>query len=880
MQLTTCKHNYKPRLERVMVEESDVFLSHDFFDINDDTTGVSNGNSNGAVNPGETIELGIIIKNYGTATTATNISATLSSLSGMVTIIDSTHDYADLPPGESSSYQYFDFEVDLSPQNGMALPFNLHIVSDEGEWDSYMELTAEAPDMEFLNYVVQDPNGHLDPGDVAVPLDVTITNIGELTGENIEVILDCEYEMISVVQNQSSFGNINPGQNVSGSPFSVSVSAMIVNGCTVDFQLYMTGDNGFSDTTTFHVPVGEISSQDPIGPDDYGYYALDNIDTNYIGYPIYDWLEIDPTVAGHIYNGIDIGLTDFGNEQDDTRLLGLPFDFQYYGEVFDRVSVCSNGWLAFGDMTYYTNFRNWYIPSTFGPYSMVAAFWDDLYLATNPARKVYYYNDTVNHRLIVEWNVMNQGNSSHPDEIFQVILFDPEYYPTETGDGIILFQYLDISNVTGAGSDNHYATVGIKSNDNLSGIQYSYWNDEPPGAANLTDGLAIKFTTNVPVNASPPVIVHTPHENVTEPLDGYDLYAQISGYYPLDNDNMFTYWSINMSGPFTEEPIVPSTSGAYGEYISTIPEVDPGNIVYYYLYAQDIEGGYRYLPANAPNSLYSFMVGPLDTVLMEEAEFESGWTLGVTGDNATSGIWIREDPIISIADNGTTVQPEDDHTLDPGHICFVTGNADSTAPGGTNDVDGGKTTLLSPVYDLSEYDHPIISFYYWYTNNQGLSPNQDYWRYDVTNNNGATWMVVINTTASTPQDWVFYQFWLEDYVVPNENIQMRFIASDEGSGSLVEACVDDISIVNLGTSWGNWEDYEMIAAENITISVVNDEIHLGWLPVAGASSYRIIKGEEPYFAFEEGEFVGEYSDCNAVIERTSAAEFFRIKVIR
>ena len=877
--ITVCIHNYKPHLDRVILENEDVFVSYNNIDINDDNTGASSGNSNGAVNPGETIELGLMLKNYGTTISASEIAATLSSSSEFITIIDSMKNYPNLSPGATSAYQYYVFSVDQTAVNQLPLPFYLEVSTSQGTWESYLELTAEAAEIVFVNCTVQDPNGQLDPGDTA-PLLVTVRNMGPLTGDNLQAELHCANDYITVNQNVSALGSIEPGQSAAGNPFQVTVSPMIVNGATVDFDLYISGDNGFTDTTSFELVVGDITDSDPTGPDEYGYYALDNTDTNYVGYPIFDWIEIDPNNPSHIYNGIDVGLSDYGNEQDDTRLLALPFDFTYYSEVFDEISVCSNGWAAFGDMTYYTHFRNWYIPSTLGPYSLVAPFWDDLYQQASPPKKVYYYNDQENHRLIIEWNVKCAG-SGNPNELFEVILLDPAYYPTATGDGIIIFYYADVSNVIGSsGWDNYYATVGIKSPDNLMGLQYSYWNYYNPGAAILVDGRAIKFTTDQPINASPPVIVHNPLPDVTEPVSGYTVEAQVSGYYPLDYDNMFIYWSTERYGVYNEELLTPSTVGSPDDFMGVIPEVEPGNIVYYYLYVQDISGGYKYSPVNAPTSVYSFMVGPQELVLFEDAEEEAGWSLGVAGDDATSGIWIRDDPVISIADNGHVVQPEDDYTIDPGHICFVTGNADPGAPGGTNDVDGGKTTIMSPIYDLSDYAHPIISFWYWYSNNQGSNPSQDDWRFDVSNNNGAVWLVVINTNVSTAEQWEYYQFWLEDYVSPTDQIRMRFIASDEGGGSLVEACVDDISIVNLGDTWGEWTSYEMIPAENISISAAGDDIHLSWLPVEGAAAYRVISGDTPYFDYEDGVLIGEYSETEIMIEKSSPVEFFRIKVVR
>ena len=41
---------------------------------------------------------------------------------------------------------------------------------------------------------------------------------------------------------------------------------------------------------------------------------------------------------------------------------------------------------------------------------------------------------------------------------------------------------------------------------------------------------------------------------------------------------------------------------------------------------------------------------------------------------------------------------------------------------GTNDVDGGHTTLRSPVIDLTSYEHPIFSYWRWYVNAPAAEP--------------------------------------------------------------------------------------------------------------------------------------------------------------
>jgi len=77
------------------------------------------------------------------------------------------------------------------------------------------------------------------------------------------------------------------------------------------------------------------------------------------------------------------------------------------------------------------------------------------------------------------------------NETFEIILLDPIYYPTPTGDGEIIFQYYDVNNSTSC-------TVGIENATEDIGFQYLYRNSYIEHSEILVDGRAIKFTTNEP----------------------------------------------------------------------------------------------------------------------------------------------------------------------------------------------------------------------------------------------------------------------------------------------------------------------------------------------------------------------------------------------
>jgi hypothetical protein len=65
---------------------------------------------------------------------------------------------------------------------------------------------------------------------------------------------------------------------------------------------------------------------------------------------------------------------------------------------------------------------------------------------------------------------------------------------------------------------------------------------------------------------------------------------------------------------------------------------------------------------------------------------------------------------------------------------------------------------------------------------------------------GAVWQTVEVTGPTGPDTvagWRVATIRLTDFVAPTDSVQVRFIASDEDSPSLVEAAIDDVRLVSL-----------------------------------------------------------------------------------
>jgi subtilisin family serine protease len=250
-------------------------------------------------------------------------------------------------------------------------------------------------------------------------------------------------------------------------------------------------------------------------------------------------------------------------------------------------------------------------------------------------------------------------------------------------------------------------------------------------------------------------------------------------------------------------------------------------------------------------------------------DFESvqGWTVGATGDNATLGVWERTDPQATY--NGTTmVQPEDDHTLAPGTNCYVTDGRAGTSVG-TYDVDGGKTTLLSPVWNLAGYQNALLDLWTWYTNDEGNNPGGDYFVIDVSSDGGTNWVNLLNTRESW-EYWKNQSWMLESYIPLTGQVRLRIIAQDQSPGSIVEAAVDDVCLYGAVA-------HAPEAPSQLAVRAEDNDIHLFWEPGAGATSYRIERASSVDGSYAPLDSVGAgITDYLHVNGADSSHAFYRV----
>ncbi len=491
--LTVTKQHYAPNRLTVNVNTPAARIGYTDIDFQDNGQNGTVGNNNGIPEAGETVGLIITAKNFGNAA-QNDITASITSDDPWATDIEGTINYGTLAPNASSDGDGV-ILVAIAPQaqHDWLMHFDIEFETALDTYTDSFPIKVRAPQLALVSI---SGAGNFAPGNTA-NITIRVRNVGGSNASASTAVLESIDPFLGVPQPNCTFTAINVGQERTSSTLQVAAHPITIPGHVARAILITTTEDDQVDTTWISLIIGTKVATDPSGPDQYGYYAFDNTDTDYDLCPVYDWVEINPAAPGHHYNGTRLNINDGGEDMDQAATVVLPqgFRIQYYGEEFTRITVCSNGFLAMGSQADMVNARNWQIPSPDGPNYMIAPYWDELFI-TNPSG-IYTYYDQPNGRYIVEWFQARTYNNM-TSNTFEVIFYSQEAHPTYTGDTEFLFQYQDANHSAGGQAFNlPYWTTGIENGTQTDGIMIAYYSHYYPGAANIVDGRAILFSNNV-----------------------------------------------------------------------------------------------------------------------------------------------------------------------------------------------------------------------------------------------------------------------------------------------------------------------------------------------------------------------------------------------
>ncbi len=293
-------------------------------------------------------------------------------------------------------------------------------------------------------------------GDQSALVRVTVVNGQFPTSSNVTVVADASGlggSSTLALNDAGLDGDVTAGDNIHSArvlvPYTIDAGAPIAVPFTVRDGEGRSTQGAFNATVASCTVIGACCL--PSGCEQISRVACDASGGSYQGNGVLCVVPPGYAVVGQGGTFEDIsGVGTLVTQGDDTTVnVPVGFDFSFYGNLYNTVNVCSNGFVSFSVAS--TTYTNTAIPSAAVPNDAVYVIWDDLNFATTG--QCYYATvgaAGVDRRFIAQWtNVPQFANTD--SNTFQVALYE---------NGTIEMRYAAISAFTDAD-----ATVGVENID-------------------------------------------------------------------------------------------------------------------------------------------------------------------------------------------------------------------------------------------------------------------------------------------------------------------------------------------------------------------------------------------------------------------------------
>jgi len=217
------------------------------------------GNNNGSLDYGETIDLDMTVSNVGSSQ-ATNVEVTITSADPYITILDGTENFGNVATGTLVTVEdAFQIEVTNDVPNGHVIDFTVTSVG-EATWLSYFSIEALAPNVEFLEFLIDDTaTGNSDymwdPGET-VDINVTLENNGASDAFDIYGILSSVDPYVTInTSTTQAFGDI-AFSNTSEISYNAVSDEATPEAHLAEFVIDFAGGQGVSGSGNFSAQIG------------------------------------------------------------------------------------------------------------------------------------------------------------------------------------------------------------------------------------------------------------------------------------------------------------------------------------------------------------------------------------------------------------------------------------------------------------------------------------------------------------------------------------------------------------------------------------------------------------------------------------------------
>ncbi len=435
--------------------------------------------------------------------------------------------------------------------------------------------------------------------------------------------------------------------------------------------------------------------------------------------------------------------------------------------------------------------------------------------ACNEALADVYSATYLDEHLLCKYLVVNEDYSFTRDMKNKNIY--PDSLDNESHhDGLILSGALwDLREMTSLAyfqKITHFAKYGLPDDEEI-GIAFEEWlvetliADDNLGEGNndLSDGtpfsnqIVLAFA-NHKIGISNILarnLKHTPIENFDKERSNlnfsYSYDFQLGSILKIDS----TFLVYSFDG-FKTSKRKKSSNISASNYNALIDYIPGGTIVQYYFesYINMTNMPIRHYYDNSDSTTYKFLVGYKKEI--SEAFVGSSWINGGYDDNASIGQWECSfmDYNSQYEENIPGVMPKSDISGD--NKILVTDpifDLDCIMYGTYNKhFTNGKTSIISPIYNTSQMENPVVLFYNWFILYCGLEDYETHsLNVDFSYNGGATWKNVLTLNSA-------YHFWKKHILNCNKSdeFQIRFVLDVPETyydmSYYTKAFIDDIGI--------------------------------------------------------------------------------------
>jgi len=258
--LTATAQNFLPLVQKIRLSSATAFVAVAEMQITDSASAWVDS----LANPGETVQLDLVFKNYGSAP-ATALTAVLKSNDVRVTVSENQLEIGDLPGKASKSFPAaFSVRCDSSLHDGEVIQFQLSISTAETTWTHSRGIRISEPVLHVAHLALVDSvsgnaNGFAEAGE-KVQAKVWLENPGSTTAVDVKIRAESIDSTLRILSSRKGSVMIQPDSCVPVYAFEIQITSDLPGASAPSFPqivIHTSAANGRPQTDTLTLVIGK-----------------------------------------------------------------------------------------------------------------------------------------------------------------------------------------------------------------------------------------------------------------------------------------------------------------------------------------------------------------------------------------------------------------------------------------------------------------------------------------------------------------------------------------------------------------------------------------------------------------------------------------------